>query len=431
MTLLLDQHIQHLRTSELNDEMIAAMNCESVTADQVARLLNWPHQWTSGGIVFPYPNVSNHCQIRFDIPQAMQEKDRKPRKIRYLKPKGSSNHAYILKSVQEVLNNAEVTLCITEGEKKAAKLTQEGFHTVGISGVWSWLTTTEGEEGKRQKGVLLPELQRISWNGRRVYLIWDSDAIDKPNVMKAGERLRATLSRRGAQVYLVPLPGTSEKKYGADDFLVEFGPVQLMGVLDEGAKDSDLRNFEIPRIVKMETSPAVYRVSIYNEEVIMTIKELMSFKQFQRTVAEICNRVPFMKNSRSEWELYVDELFNTVLEQEPAPEEASQYGLIWEHTLAFLKHEITEDRFVEGGHGPLRNETNFYIHGTSLLQYLHAEMGTASGPLIWTALRQRGASKDQKWFQDADQKWLKRRVWVLPTSSLDEPMELEGQPAEF
>lgn len=431
MGVLLEQHVEQLRGSGLNDETIALMACESVTTDQVSRVLNWAHQWSSGGLIFWYPNVDGHCQVRFDTPQDFTEKDRKPRKVRYLKPRGSSNHAYILKPVQEVLSNTEVTLYITEGEKKAAKLTQDGFLTVGLSGVWSWLTITEGEEGKRQRGVLLPELQRISWNGRRVYLIWDSDAIDKPDVLKAGERLRATLSKRGAQVYLVPLPGTPEKKYGADDFLVEFGPVQLMGILDEGRKDADLRNFDIPRIVKMETSPAVYRVWVFGEEVIMTIKELMSFKAFQRAAAEICNRVPFMKNARSEWELLVDELFNTVMEQEAAPDEASQYGLVWEHTKEFLRHEITEDRFVEGGHGPLRNETNFYIHGTGLLQYLRAEMGSVPGPMIWTSLRQHGASTDQKWFQDSEEKWLKRRVWILPTSSIDEPVELEGKPVDF
>ena len=431
MGILLEQHVKHLRTSGLNDETVAAMNCESVTADQVARVLNWAHQWTSGGIAFWYPNQPDHCQVRFDTPQEMQEKDRKPRKLRYLKPKGSSNHAYILPAVQEVLSNSEITLYITEGEKKAAKLTQEGFHTVGLSGVWSWLTPSKAEDGEKKKSILLPEIQRISLSGRRVYLIWDSDAVDKPDVMQAGERLRATLARQGAQVYLIALPGTPDKKYGADDFLVEYGAVQLMNLLDESRKESDQRNFDIPRIVKIATQPAMYRVWIFNIEVSMTIKELMAFKAFQRTVAEICNRIPFMKNSRAEWERYLDELMMTVLEEEAAPEEASLSGQIWEHVREFLGHAITEDRFVEGGHGPMKNETNFYINGAGLLQYLRAEMGSTQGPIVWASLRQKGASTERKWFQNADEKWIQRRVWILPTSLVEEPVELEGKPVEF
>ena len=152
---------------------------------------------------------------------------------------------------------------------------------------------------------------------------------------------------------------------------------------------------------------------------------------FQRTVAETCNRWPFMKNARSEWELYLDELMAMVMEEEEAPEEASTSGLIWQHTLGFLSHEIDEPRFVEGGHGPLRNETNFYLHGSALLQYLRAEMGTAPGPAVWTALRQKGASSARKWFKNADDKWVLKRVWILPTNLLEEPVELEGEPLEF
>ena len=167
-------------------------------------------------------------------------------------------------------------------------------------------------------------------------------------------------------------------------------------------------------------------MKVFNTEVTMTIKELMTFKAFQRTVAETCNRIPFMRNSRAEWEIYLDELMMMVLEEENAPEEASPSGLIWEHAKDFLRHEIPEDRFVEGGYGPLRNETDFYIRGIRLLQYLRVEMGNIPGPTIWATLRQRGASTDKKWFKDADEKWVQRRVWILPINLVERPVELEG-----
>lgn len=431
MSLLLDHHKEHLHTSGLSDETIEAMGCESVSADQVPRILNWPRQWSSGGIVFWYPGVPDYCQIRFDEPQEFQEEGRQPRKVRYLKPKGSQNHAYILPAVKDILHNLEVTLYFTEGEKKAAKLTQEGFPCIGLSGVWSWLTTSESESGSKEKGLLLPEIMRIPMNGRRLYLIWDSDAVDKPDVMRGGERFRATLSKRNAQAYLSVLPGDPAKKIGADDFLVAHGAVPMLSFLEESRRESEQRNFDVPRIIKMDTDPAVYRLWIFDTEVVMGIKELMAFKSFQRQVTERCDRVPFMKDSRNEWTLYLDELLQLTMEVEEAPAEASTFGLIWEHTKDFLRHDIEESNFVEGGQGPLKNETNFYIHGPTLLQYLRAEMGGIPGPQVWTALRQRGADTQQKHLQNAEGKWVNVRVWTLPTNLIEEPVELEGPPPDF
>ncbi len=431
MGTLSDKHREHLYTSGLSDETIAMMGCESVTADQIPRILNWPKTWTSGGILFPYPGIKDFYQVRFDEPQEFKEEGREVRRVRYLKPKGSSNHAYILDPVREVLTDPTKTLYITEGEKKAAKLTQEGLLTIGLSGVWSWLTATDAAPGAKKKSDLLPGLRRVAWNGRRLVIIWDSDAVDKPDVLQAGARLRATISQLGAIATFSVLPGEPGEKVGADDFLVKHGIVELIAFLEESRRDAELRNFDISRIVKMMTDPPIYRVSVFNNEVQMSIKDLMSFKAFQVVVTQTCNRVPIMQDARSAWVLYFDELLAMVLEEEDAPEEASTSGLIWQHTIGFLSHEIDEPRFVEGGHGPLRNETNFYLHGSALLQYLRAEMGTAPGPAVWTALRQKGASSTQKWFRNADEKWVKKRVWILPTNVLEEPQELEGGPVEF
>ena len=58
--------------------------------------------------------------------------------MKYWQPAGSGIHLYILPSVRAILSNPNIEIAITEGEKKAACLTQNGISTIGLGGVWSW-----------------------------------------------------------------------------------------------------------------------------------------------------------------------------------------------------------------------------------------------------------------------------------------------------
>jgi putative DNA primase/helicase len=123
-------------------------------------------------------------------------------------------------------------LILTEGEKKSLKSTQEGFLTIGLTGVWNWQRKRpRGEDGKgKGPRELIPDLAGVRWQGRRVYLCFDSDATDNRNVALAEFHLADALSGVGAQVKIVRLPpgepGPDGKpaKVGLDDFLVAHGP---------------------------------------------------------------------------------------------------------------------------------------------------------------------------------------------------------------
>ena len=67
---------------------------------------------------------------------------------------------------------------ITEGEKKAAKADQEGFPCIGLVGVWGWqqARTRDNPDAARE---LIPDLAAVAWQGRTVFLVYDSDLADK------------------------------------------------------------------------------------------------------------------------------------------------------------------------------------------------------------------------------------------------------------
>jgi len=145
----------------------------------------------------------------------------KPR--RYAQPAGSGVRAYFPRVPDldwaALLADVQQPLIITEGEKKALAATCAGFITIGLGGVFNYLT----------EGALIPELAAIPWKGRDVFIIFDSDAGANPNIQAAEARLVDELMReRGARVYIVRLPPRADgSKCGIDDFLIEQGAERL------------------------------------------------------------------------------------------------------------------------------------------------------------------------------------------------------------
>jgi hypothetical protein len=99
--------------------------------------------------------------------------------------------------------------------KKGDALATQGACAVALMGVWNFRGTNE-VGGK----TALPEWECVALNGRRTFVVFDSDVMLKASVYSALTRLVAFLRRRGAEcyvVYLAALPGGA--KQGVDDFL--------------------------------------------------------------------------------------------------------------------------------------------------------------------------------------------------------------------
>ncbi|MGA2032940.1 MAG: phage/plasmid primase, P4 family [Thermoguttaceae bacterium] len=216
---ILPHHLADLRKSGLTDATIQAAGIHSeVSVPKLAALLDWPKYRPSMGpaVVFPFTDTegrNGYCRVKPDRPRTSRR-----RAVKYESPHGQPNQIYLPPDVAGLLADATRELLITEGEKKSLAATQAGFPCVGLVGVFGW------KPGKKE--TLLPALERIAWQGRKVYVAFDNDGALNPDVQAAESRLAAHLAQRGAVVKVVRLPqgdpGADRKpvKVGLDDFLV-------------------------------------------------------------------------------------------------------------------------------------------------------------------------------------------------------------------
>lgn len=152
---------------------------------------------------------------------------------RYAQVPGTLNEVYMpplmKRSWAEVMADPTAPLYITEGELKAAAATARGMPTIGLGGVDVW-------RSQKRKLPLLPQLEEVAWKGRKVVILFDSDAATNPDVTRAQRQLSRTLLERGADPVIAALPMTKTgKKQGLDDYLLEHDPADLQKLIDKAA----------------------------------------------------------------------------------------------------------------------------------------------------------------------------------------------------
>jgi len=200
------------------------------------------------GILIPYfrPGSDRVRDYRLRRDQPDLEYDSagtlKPRR-KYLSPPGRSNMLYLVPgTAPSLLRNPELPILITEGEFKTIALwrlahhgtsTPPRFVPLGVSGVYNWRGTigkTVGPNGNRLdvKGPI-PDLDWVTWAGRRVVIAYDADAVSKEIVRIARSELTAHLRGRGAWVGF--LEWDSAKGKGIDDHLAIVGPDAVLDAI--------------------------------------------------------------------------------------------------------------------------------------------------------------------------------------------------------
>jgi len=154
------------------------------------------------------------------------------KKTKYVQPAHTRPVAYYPPhdSWPEWLANVDQPLLLTEGELKAIKATKEGFPTIGLGGVQSWRAMKHGIEW-------IDSLQLVTWLRRNIYICFDSDLTENPNVAVAANQLGQQLEQLGAYPHLIAMPpGADGSKQGLDDFLTAFeaqGATQLRHLLHQ------------------------------------------------------------------------------------------------------------------------------------------------------------------------------------------------------
>ncbi|HEX3999422.1 MAG TPA: phage/plasmid primase, P4 family [Pirellulales bacterium] len=240
---LLPHHLAQLRSSGLKDTTITAAGIYSETNPrQLTVMLGWrkPTKGLAPALVFPFTGLdgrSSYCRIRPDAPRKVKKKP-----VKYESPRGQANRIYLPPGIPPFLVNVESELVFTEGEKKALAATQAGFPCVGLVGVYGF--KAKGRE------ALLPDLECVTMDGRRVFIAFDSDLERNLDVQSAETRFAKLLSDRGAIVRCVRLPdGPPDAdgrptKIGLDDFLLAHGPGELRKLLDSAIEPDAVEGAE-------------------------------------------------------------------------------------------------------------------------------------------------------------------------------------------
>lgn len=110
-----------------------------------------------------------------------------------------------------------VPLFITEGVRKADAAISQELCCVALLGVWNWRGSNE-YGGK----MALPDWECIALNERKVYIVFDSDVMEKSEVYSALARIADFLRSRKAEVHFIYLPpAEGGTKVGLDDFFAE------------------------------------------------------------------------------------------------------------------------------------------------------------------------------------------------------------------
>ena len=223
-------HLSDLRKSGLSDETINMMRVYSTRPADIPKLLGWNPEKAVSALAFPYPGSGGFIRFKVFPPYA----DAKGTKVKYLQPKGSGAHLYVLPVVRSALKNPSLPLYFAEGEKKAAKAVQEGFPCVGIGGLWNW----------QEKGEPIEELDAIALADREVFIVPDSDVWSRKDLQRAVYAFASELEKRGAIASVVVMPQEREEKLGLDDFLVAHSPEQFRSLKKLALKHPTFRQHQ-------------------------------------------------------------------------------------------------------------------------------------------------------------------------------------------
>lgn len=211
---LLPQHQALLAASAIPDHVAAARGYQSLTTQAAVRRYGFSaSQARIPALLLPIWDIFGEVatyQLHPDLPRIVAGKV-----CKYETPPGTRMVLDVPPLARPALTDPSIPLFLTEGIRKADAAVGLGLCCVALLGVWTFRGSND-QGGKS----MLPDWEQIALNGRRVYVGFDSDAMTKPGVHVALERLTAWLRRRGAEVCIVYLPaGPCGAKTGLDDFI--------------------------------------------------------------------------------------------------------------------------------------------------------------------------------------------------------------------
>jgi hypothetical protein len=149
--------------------------------------------------------------IRYQHPLPYTDGNGKSKLRKFQQRKGSPYHdPYFCAGLnwKSIAANTKADIVFSEGPTRALAGARHGYAVIALPGV----------NGHGEGDELHPSVARFKWKGRKVYIAFDADAINNPDVRHHEGILARKLTALGARVYLVRIPA-KEPHWGMDDWL--------------------------------------------------------------------------------------------------------------------------------------------------------------------------------------------------------------------
>lgn len=207
------RHRAQLVASSICEEVIEARGYRTAEKQADLKRLGFTERQRNPGLLIPLFDVHGDpagYQLRPDSPRF--NGTGKP--VKYETPGGTTSILDFHPFAQPMLDDPQIPIFFSEGVKKADSAVSRDLCCGAVIGLWNWRGTNE--KGGR---TALPDFESIALNGRRVYLVPDSDALSRYDLYAAVARWKALLESRHGEVFVVILPrGKGGAKVGMDDF---------------------------------------------------------------------------------------------------------------------------------------------------------------------------------------------------------------------
>jgi hypothetical protein len=220
-----------LAASGIDPKIIADRGYRSVTKKSELKELGFSDtQCRVPALALPLWDVRGKLtftQIRPDAPRSGQD----GKLVKYDQPRRVPMALDVPPAARPFIGNPDRPLLITEGVKKADSAVSRGLCCIALLGVWNW-RGTNADGGT----TVLADWESIALENRTVYIVFDSDVMQKPAVYQALVRLKGFLESRRALVRVIYLePKLDGSKVGLDDF---FGAGNMTATLLAQATDT-------------------------------------------------------------------------------------------------------------------------------------------------------------------------------------------------
>ena len=242
-----EHEVMLLKESAISRRLVEERGYRTVTTRaELERLGFGRSQRNVPALLTPIYDPSGEVVLYQVRPETPRIKYGKP--VKYETPGGERMALDVHPSVRDKVRDPSLPLFVTEGIKKGDALASRGLVAVSLIGVWNWRGTNE-YGGK----TVLAEWENVALNGRKVYIAFDSDIMEKRQVYSALCRIKGFLESRKAKVLAIYLPaGEGAFKQGVDDYLAA------------GHSVDDLLMHAVPQLKRPpqeEEAPHPYRAS--------------------------------------------------------------------------------------------------------------------------------------------------------------------------